>query len=56
MASTESQKKLSWSFNDTDLFVELESINEVDETGVIEVAAGEVELLQLACLPGPSVC
>ena len=43
-------------FDDTDLFVELEGIDEVDETGVIEAAAGEVKLLQLAWLPCPSVC
>ena len=43
-------------FDDTDLFVELEGIDEVDEAGVIEAAAGKVELLQLAWLPGPSVC
>lgn len=43
-------------FDDTDLFVELEGIDEVDEAGVIEAAAGEVELLQLARLPGPCVC
>jgi len=43
-------------FDDTDLFVELEGINEVNESSVIETAAGEVKLLQLAWLPGPSVC
>lgn len=32
-------------FYDTDLLVELEGINEVDEAGVIEAAAGEIELL-----------
>lgn len=42
-------------FDDTDLFVELECINEVDQAGVIETAAGEVKLLQLAWLPGSSV-
>lgn len=43
-------------FYDTDLLVELEGINEVDEAGVIEAAAGEIELLELARLPSPCVC